>query len=75
MTYISDKTAPFLLMHGDADTLVSPSQSELLRQALTDYHIEATRYLVQGAAHGGPYWVQPEVMQIIIQFFDKHLKK
>ncbi len=75
MTYISDKTAPFLLMHGDADTLVSPSQSELLRQALADHHIEAVRYLVQGAAHGGPYWVQPEVMQIIIQFFDKHLKK
>lgn len=75
MTYISDKTPPFLLMHGDADTVVSPSQTEILRQALANHHIEATRYLVHGAAHGGPYWIQPEVMQLIIQFFDQHLKK
>ena len=34
LTYISKKTAPFLLMHGDADVLVSPSQTELLRAEL-----------------------------------------
>lgn len=75
MTYISSQTPPFLLMHGDADTLVSPSQTELLRQALEEHHIEATRYLVKGAAHGGQYWVQPEIMEIFRGFFDKHLKK
>lgn len=74
ITYISEKTPPFLLMHGDADTLVSPSQSETLRKALAAHHIEADRYLVKNAAHGGVYWVQPEVMTIIVQFFDKHLK-
>lgn len=74
ITYISSKTAPFLLMHGDADTLVSPSQTELLREALAQHNIEATRYLVKDAAHGGPYWVQPEIVGIIIDFFDKHLK-
>ena len=75
MTYISSKTAPFLLMHGDADTLVSPSQTELLREALAENNIEATRYLVKGAAHGGPFWVQPEIMDIVIAFYDKHLKQ
>lgn len=75
LTYISSKTAPFLLMHGDADVLVSPSQTELLREALAQHNIEATRYLVKGAAHGGPFWVQPEIMDIIIAFYDKHLKK
>lgn len=75
MTYISQKTAPFLLMHGDVDTLVSPSQTEILRQALEAKGIEATRYLVKDAAHGGPYWVQPEIMQIMRSFLDKHLKK
>lgn len=74
LTYISKKTAPFLLMHGDADVLVSPSQTELLREELAKHNIEATRYLVKGAAHGGPYWVQPEVMDIVIAFYDKHLK-
>lgn len=75
LTYISRKTAPFLLMHGDADVLVSPSQTELLREALAEHNIEATRYLVKGAAHGGPFWVQPEIMDIVISFYDKHLKK
>lgn len=75
LTYISKKTAPFLLMHGDADVLVSPSQTELLREELAKHNIEAIRYLVKGAAHGGPYWVQPEIMDIVIAFYDKHLKK
>ena len=75
LTYISSKTAPFLLMHGDADVLVSPSQTELLREALAEKNILATRYLVKGAAHGGSFWVQPEIMDIVIAFYDKHLKK
>lgn len=75
LTYISSKTAPFLLMHGDADVLVSPSQTELLREVLAEKNIEVTRYLVKGAAHGGPFWVQPEIMDIVIAFYDKHLKK
>lgn len=74
LTYISKKTAPFLLMHGDADVLVSPSQTELLRAELAKHNIEATRYLVKGATHGGPYWIQPEIMNLIIAFYDKHLK-
>lgn len=74
ITYISDKTAPFLLMHGDKDTVVSPSQTEILHQALAAHGIESTRYIVKGAQHGGVYWNQPEVMQIIIDFFNKHLK-
>lgn len=74
MMYISSKTPPFLLLHGDQDVLVSASQTELLRKALEEKHIEATRYLVKNAAHGGEYWVQPEIMKIIIDFFDKHLK-
>jgi acetyl esterase/lipase len=74
LTYISDKTPPFLLMHGDKDTLVSPSQTEILHHALVARGIESTRYIVKGAQHGGIYWVQPEVMQVVIDFFNKHLK-
>ncbi len=74
ISYISAQTPPFLLMHGDKDTVVSPSQTDLLHQALRAHGIESTRYLVKGAQHGGIYWVQPEVTQIIIAFFDKHLK-
>lgn len=74
ITYISNQTPPFLLMHGDKDILVSPSQTEILHQALLAHGIESTRYVVKGAQHGGVYWVQPAVMKIVIDFFDKHLK-
>lgn len=74
ISYISDKTPPFLLMHGDADTVVSPSQTEILRAALAQHNVEAQRYVVKGAGHGGALWIQPEIMKLIIDFFDAHLK-
>ncbi len=78
VTYVeknSDKLVPMLLMHGDADTLVSPSQTDLLFQALKAKGVETERYIVKNAAHGGPYWVQEPVMKVMIDFFDKYLKK
>lgn len=72
--YISDKTPPFLLMHGSADTVVSPSQTEILHQALLARGIDSARYVVPGAAHGGVYWVQPEVLDLVVSFFNAHLK-
>lgn len=74
MTYISNNTPPFLLLHGDKDQLVSPSQTEKLHKALIAKGIDSTRYIVKDAAHGGEYWVQPEVMKVIIDFLDKNLK-
>jgi acetyl esterase/lipase len=71
---IGAHAAPFLLMHGDHDTLVSPRQTERLFLALRARGVDATRYVVKGAAHGGEYWIQPEVMQTIIDFLDRHLK-
>jgi len=74
ITYISKNTPPFLLMHGDKDILVSPSQTEILHHALLEQGIQSTRYIVQGAEHGGVYWVQPEVVQVVIDFLDRYLK-
>lgn len=66
---------PMLLMHGDKDTLVSPGQTDILFQALKAKGVEAERYVVKDAAHGGPYWVQEPVMKVMVDFFDKYLKK
>ena len=74
ITYISKQTAPFLFMHGTNDTAVSPSQTNLLHEALRAHGIASTRYVIPHALHGGDYWVQPEVMKVIIAFFDKYLK-
>ena len=73
--YVSDKAVPMLFMHGDKDTSVSPSQTDKLYQALRAQGIEAERYIVPGAPHGGPYWVQEPVVKIMVAFFDKYLKK
>lgn len=73
--YITKKSAPMLLMHGTADTVVSPSQTDLLFQALQKAGIPSKRYLVEGAAHGGIYWNQKEVLDIITDFFNGYLKK
>ena len=75
INYITKKSAPMLLMHGTADTLVSPSQTDLLFQALQQKGIASERYLVKDAAHGGVYWSQNEILDIITAFFDKYLKK
>ena len=75
ITYISAKSAPTLFMHGTADTVVSPSQTDLVFQALKKAGIPADRYLVQGAAHGGVYWEQEEVFDIITNWFDNYLKR
>ncbi|MCG5029963.1 alpha/beta hydrolase [Mesosutterella sp. OilRF-GAM-744-9] len=74
ISYISKTSAPMLLMHGTKDTVVSPSQTDLLFQALQKNRIPSKRYLVEGAAHGGIYWNQKEVLDIITRFFDSYLK-
>ena len=73
--YVSEKTVPMLFMHGDADTSVSPSQTDKMYQALRAKGIDAKRYIVPGAPHGGPYWVQEPVMKVMIEFFNKYMKK
>ncbi|MBR1486119.1 MAG: prolyl oligopeptidase family serine peptidase, partial [Synergistaceae bacterium] len=78
ITYVEKNAAnivPILFMHGDADTVVSPGQTDILFQALKAKGFETERYVVKNAAHGGPYWVQEPVMKIMVDFFDKYLKK
>lgn len=74
ITHISSQTPPFLLMHGDADLLVSPSQTQILFEALVEKGVSAQRYVIKNADHGGAYWTQPQVMNIIINFLNQQLK-
>ena len=54
--------------------MVSPGQTDLLYQALKTKGVPAERYEIPGAAHGGVYWVQDKVLQVIGDFFDQYLK-
>ena len=77
-------TPPFLLLHGSADTLISPSQTLLLHEALLADGVESTRYVLTGAGHGDlgflgdqeavlP-WTSRETMDLIVEFLDRKLK-
>lgn len=74
IAYIGKNSAPMLLMHGTADKVVSPGQTDLLYQALKEKGVPAERYEIPGAAHGGVYWVQDKVLQVIGDFFDRYLR-
>jgi acetyl esterase/lipase len=74
ITYVTKDDPPFLLMHGDQDTLVSPNQTQILHEALINKGVDSTRYVVKGAGHGGDIWAQPKIVNLIIDFLDSHLK-
>jgi dipeptidyl aminopeptidase/acylaminoacyl peptidase len=75
ITYVSKGDPPFLIMHGDKDTTVPFSQSELLREALEKAGVDVTFVPVKGAGHGGSEFLSDENRKLVEAFFDKQLKK
>ncbi|HIS39229.1 MAG TPA: alpha/beta hydrolase [Candidatus Aphodovivens avistercoris] len=73
-TYLSPDTPPFLLLHGTADTLNSPLESSLLHEKLKEAGVDSTLYMVEGAEHDDVLFDQPAVVDLLVEFFDKHLK-
>jgi acetyl esterase/lipase len=71
ITYVSKDDPPFLIMHGDKDNLVPHHQSEILAEALRKAGVQVTFETVKGAGHG---FGGPDVMKMVEEFFDKHLK-
>lgn len=72
--YVSKDSPPFLILHGDHDTLVPLAQSEELAELLTKSGVSVTLQRLPGAGHGGPAFTLPAVTGLINKFFDKHLK-
>lgn len=82
-THINSRTAPFVLFHGSADNLVSPSQTLNLHTALRAKGIDSTRYVLTGAGHGdlsftgdtsaAQPWSTQETMGHIVDFLQQNL--
>lgn len=72
--YVSEKTPPFLILHGDHDTLVPYAQSTELEGLLQKNGVEVTLQKLPGAGHGGPAFNLPAVRELTSNFFDRHLK-
>jgi acetyl esterase/lipase len=71
ITHITKDAPPFLIVHGDQDTTVLPTQSELLRDALKKAGVPVTLHVVVGQGHG---LGGPEVSRLVQEFFDRQLK-
>jgi acetyl esterase/lipase len=72
--YVSKDSPPFLILHGDRDTLVPYAQSVELNDLLAKAGVEVTLQRLPGAGHGGPAFQLPAVAKLTDSFFDKHLK-
>lgn len=80
VTYITPDDPPFLILHGDKDTVVPLEQSQILYDKLKASDVHATFVVVKNAGHGftpsggtmSPSRV--ELTKMIADFFDKYLK-
>jgi acetyl esterase/lipase len=79
VTYVSSDDPPFLILHGDKDTVVPLNQSEILYQKLTEAKVPATLVVVKNAGHsftpagGAISPSQDEINRMIADFFDRYL--
>lgn len=73
INYITKNSAPMLLMHGSADNVVSPAQTDLLFQALKAHGVDVERYIIPNAGHSDDFWQQAEVFDLITEFFTRYL--
>ena len=63
---------PFLILHGDADTLVPFDHSQRMYDRLTECGFEADLVRVEGAPHEGSFWSLP-LWETIFSFIRSHL--
>lgn len=71
ITFITARTPPFLIAHGDGDPLVPHHQSVLLEAALKKAGVPVTLYTVKGAGHG---FRDATADKLLLEFFAKYLK-
>ncbi len=69
MGHVKGHKPPFLIMHGTADTLVSPVQSYQLAKALKKEGNKVEYVLLDGAEHGDIHWFQKPVTKKVVDWF------
>jgi acetyl esterase/lipase len=72
--YASADSPPFLILHGTHDALVPYAQSVEFEAALKAKGVPVWLQKLPGSGHGGAAFGKPSVIQLMANFFDKHLK-
>jgi acetyl esterase/lipase len=73
ITYVSAGDPPFLILHGTADPVVPPQQSQLLYDALRAAAVPAQLNFIDGAKHGGPEFSTQKTPDLVLSFLQQHL--
>jgi len=78
ITYVNQDAPPLLILHGTADPLVRPRQSDQLAQRLQEAGVPVTLIKVQGAEHDlttpGQDPSPEKLTGLVVDFFVKNLK-
>jgi dipeptidyl aminopeptidase/acylaminoacyl peptidase len=72
ITYVTEKDAPFLIIHGDEDPLVAHGQSVILLESLNHAGVLTSLYTVEGGKHG--WFKDSNVNKYIDAFMINHLR-
>lgn len=75
INYVTKESAPFLILHGNADPLVPAAQSERLQEVLKKAGVPVELVFLKRAEHGGPSFASKENLEKIARFFETNLKK
>ena len=73
----------FLILHGDDDRIIPPTQTLALHRALRDAGADSTHHLLAGAGHGmmalnrrqEQQWTSVQVLTLITEFLDRTLRR
>ena len=81
VNHVSIDDPPFLILHGELDKLVPPSQSQIFHEKLKGTGVPTTLVIVKNAGHGFSQAGSPispsreEITKMVADFFDQHLKQ
>lgn len=72
INYVTTRTVPTLIIHGDADKLVPIQQAEIFVKKVQDSGVKAALVVRPGKEHG---WAElPKDLEIIADWFDEHVR-
>lgn len=78
INHVTASTAPFLLLHGDADQAVPFRQSEMMEEALRKVNVPVKLIRIPNGGHGPTFpggQIPPDLNTEIVKWLDEHLRK
>ncbi len=80
LTHVDAASPPTLLLHGDADALIPPAQSQLLESALRKAGAPVKLLMIPGGVHAADFGATPprkdwpDFFGESVRWFDRHLR-